>query len=1130
VQYSFIELVEITLTLDQWLLSALPSCFKVKSPHGERPESLSALLSCLLINHYINTNAEYNSFIAELRAAAIDLLQWRGKRSHLRAWLDVLFSRKDNFSWTTHIITQGRVSGYQFSVDEILSLFSHDEILCSELKNISLVDAAFESLRICDYLKRPEEKNYHAIFCEMENIADIFSTRLSPESNRHWREHAMTAMMFYTSVLTSLNNLQRNIALAESLLIKQRVQQKFKLVESCMLVGIGAIRQNAHSWEASAHYAEELGAYRAEVKAEFQAMVSEKASTDDQLIERANRLQHYCNNYIAFIKNFMNTLINSSVADLGPAPCAYAFIGFGSLANYSVSPYSDIEFGILVESDIEENIEYFRNLSYVLHAKIIQLGETPIPTSLFDYSFDHLTNVGFCFDLGGKISLGRYYQENEIPDPGKAYGSLKYSLIATPEKLMRYIEDDFFAIDRSLPVELCHCTHIAGEISITSKYQLLLAKRMLSTNNKGQQFCQRRAIDLLNGKQGFIMGDLQQFKLKLDGTKDGMLYDVKRELYRFADRLVNNLALFFGITVGSAADKINHLCAQGFISEDAVRSLKIIDGIAKEIRVKTYFFYGRQHERLSVLPVLFNDEKSIYKVDNLQQIVRFYELAYPLEKQIKQFAKHWESKPEFAKQLLTKRVERDDDLTIQIGISRRLGLHSRLQSDLSKILQERPQIRSPELLAELANSYYESGAYQQALETIQDQLHFEELDITIDPLKLAITLENLSGVYGALAQREEQVSHLNRALAIYKQIYGEHHLVTAACLIKLGSAYGYNGDLPRRMELQEQALFILESTAGADSLEVAMALDELASCYRFLNPPKAVMLRERALRIEQHVYGVHHLAVASSLGSLALLYGDQGLHDRAIPLLELAVSITEKAYGPDHIMVANFLTNLGLSNGEIGAYLKQVNLLERALTITEHTYGPEHVQVADILLHLGAAYGSIGDHQRQIEVTKHAVAIDEVAYGCNYDSIPTLHYLSLAYSQAEEFLNLVLTQEKILSLEEQEYGPDSMELLSTLDILLSTYGELGDFAKQDELRKRISSLQNSQEEQARLSSEERDEVYNNTTDVAADNPLSPGTQLKASGFFKENRVTDETQQITWEASNEKPLNTQNELL
>ena len=454
----------------------------------------------------------------------------------------------------------------------------------------------------------------------------------------------MNALMFYSGILYTLMNPIWNIGVKQQETTRQRVIKKIKDLELNLLVGTRAQQQERHSWKNDGRYLKQLESFRKKSKSTLLSLLGEEVDTDKKRLLRAEKLDVFSKEIANFLKDFMSRLIDASIADLGPAPCTYAFMGFGSLEKNAMTPYSDLEFGILIENDSAENRQYFRNLSYILHAKVIQLGESPIPQSLFDYSFDHLTNCGFCFDLGGKISLGRCYSENESQDPDKKYGQLKYELIGTPSQLIRYIEDDYFVIDKLLPVELCQCTRIAGSNELTEQYHALLSARFNQQDQQGELFCQRRAMTYLQGNS-YLRGDLEVYASKLEGTNDGQLYDVKKDIYRLPDRLISDLALFFGITRGSTLQKINQLLSKKVITVENAVHLKIIDGIAKEIRLSTYFYYGRQQENLSILPLLYKEDSRLFRLNKRDAIERFYHSAYPFQEQMKVFTETWLSYP-----------------------------------------------------------------------------------------------------------------------------------------------------------------------------------------------------------------------------------------------------------------------------------------------------------------------------------------------------------------------------------------------------------------------------------------------------------------------------------------------------
>ena len=122
----------------------------------------------------------------------------------------------------------------------------------------------------------------------------------------------------------------------------------------------------------------------------------------------------------------------------------------GSLARKEATPYLDIKHVILLEvcDDPEQNTEYFRWLSIIFHAIVLNLQETIIPSLnvmflnvkesyLGDWFFDTHTN-GVSFDgmmpYACKFPLGR--QQHTPKKPWKT------ELIKPVDKMLEYLSSD----------------------------------------------------------------------------------------------------------------------------------------------------------------------------------------------------------------------------------------------------------------------------------------------------------------------------------------------------------------------------------------------------------------------------------------------------------------------------------------------------------------------------------------------------------------------------------------------------------------------------------------------------------------------------------------------------------------
>ena len=167
---------------------------------------------------------------------------------------------------------------------------------------------------------------------------------------------------------------------------------------------------------------EELDA-RVDISRQF---IDFTSKTRDEIFINSTRLLY--GNITHLMKNFLANLYRDSEKIIGAPPCSYSIIGLGSMALQQITPYSDFEFAILTDNEEYKKSNnnkiknYFIYLTHLVHFRVINLGETVIPTSRYGVDLSELTKVGVNFDLGGKTPLGRLDKDKP------------YSLIQTPEK------------------------------------------------------------------------------------------------------------------------------------------------------------------------------------------------------------------------------------------------------------------------------------------------------------------------------------------------------------------------------------------------------------------------------------------------------------------------------------------------------------------------------------------------------------------------------------------------------------------------------------------------------------------------------------------------------------------------
>ena len=293
-------------------------------------------------------------------------------------------------------------------------------------------------------------------------------------------------------------------------------------------------------------------------------------------------------------------------------PCNYAIMGLGSIALQQTTPYSDLEFAILMEDAPDEDEDtaeewrkYFRKLTHLVHFRVINLGETVLPFSEYKISLDHLGRKGLNFDLGGKTPLGRKDKDYELIQP--VQGMMEY---------LKNKDNKMEQMDKLLPFVLERTCYIYGTQGLHNNYLAALDQFWSSCQDAAGKYAyQERMMKTLlkgmtelayNSQTGVVKkGREQAGNLRLVGPKlhpddAGRLYDVKQEIYRLPDRLLYGLAFYYGILPQSAWDAVDKLLASKKINEEAARHLKYMASFAVMLRLETYLHHGQQDEKLSL--------------------------------------------------------------------------------------------------------------------------------------------------------------------------------------------------------------------------------------------------------------------------------------------------------------------------------------------------------------------------------------------------------------------------------------------------------------------------------------------------------------------------------------------------
>ncbi|NGY95902.1 hypothetical protein NEOC84_001831, partial len=681
-----------------------------------------------------------------------------------------------------------------------------------------------------------------------------------------------------------------------------------------------------------------------------------------------------------WIKTFFKHLVDQAQEVLGPSPCEYAMMGFGSLAREEMTPYSDLEFGILIQKDTFGNRDYFRRLTALLHLKVINLGETILPAlnipciKEVDF-FDSVTPRGFAFDGEGAEGKG-------CKTP---FGNRQtFELIQTPEKMAQYIDIDekgqwWHYEEPHLPMELLTFTPLIGNFELIRRYQQTIEKKLDSLYQENVTLRQYLA------KQHLFQDDKVNFNPNLhELSKQGMLFKVKNDLYRFPHLALDRLSLLQKEAPPSTFSRIDKLNNQGILTKGAGEKLKDWISIALFMRLETYSHYQAQQEMMNPLIKPFGFEEPIiiqkqFALDSiaLKKIKKIYRIFIPFYQALQDFLAGNE-------ETLQSSELNDDSCQTRGDIALRLSQLDKARKWYCRAKEA--DSKNSKIFNTLGIIYASKGNLNKAAKYIQQALTIHQnSDNTV-----ATSYSNLGQIYQGQGNSEQAIEYTKKALDINFKLFGENHPAVATSYNNLGTIYKEQGNLEQAVEYTKKALVIDLKLFGENHPNVATSYNNLGSIYKEQgNSEQAIEYTKKALAINFKLFGENHPTVARDHNNLGQIYQGQGNSGQAVEYTKKALDINFKLFGKNHPTVATSYNNLGSIYKEQGNPEQAVEYTKKALDIHLKLFGENHPNVATSYNNLGSIYKEQGNSEQAVEYAKKALDINFKLFGENHPTVAT---------------------------------------------------------------------------------------------------------------------------------------------
>ncbi|KAI8484634.1 hypothetical protein Bbelb_375750 [Branchiostoma belcheri] len=739
-------------------------------------------------------------------------------------------------------------------------------------------------------------------------------------------------------------------------------------------------------------------------------------------------------------KEFISQRVKECIGLMGPPPCKYALMGLGSQATGLVTPYSDLEFAILVEHQSEECLVYFRKLTHYLHLKVVNLGETILPAlgikSLNDFYsknpegnwyYDSVTPRGFAFDgampKASKTPLGQ--QGSVVGKPSE--------LICTPENMASKLQTDvtMYLKERyHLATILRNPSFMVGDQDLVNRYMGITEKILKADGGKM----------LLQLAQQTVKEDIQS-----QSDEENILarmVDVKKELYRFPAVAVDCLALSSAIIPTTVWKTIEEMENQQVISPNNAHHLTVLTSISAELRLRTYIANGGQRENLSAMTRMetalsgrdqtSKEEqtmslKRVFHLPNEKQLFRYYLTAVPLRRALSTWS--------------CNKPVRDSLPDLYNNSSRAQGM-----------------------------MYFELCKYDKAISCYEESLKKSESNHELDRITL---LSDLGDAWYRMGNCQRAICCIEEAVQMHRNFLSQNAVqpgsASGAVRLKEGMASSLNimaeawvrlGNNRKAVEYAQQALHTYKSAYGESAAHpgIALSLNILGTALENLcEYRRALVYMEQALQINRCFYGQNrvHPNTANALNNLGKVWGNLGDQRKAVQYKEQALQMKLSFYGqtaahPDTVLS---LKNTGVSWLSLDDPRKAMSYFEQALQMSRNMYGltdsEAHPDIAWYLNHLGIAYEKLGEYQEAITNHEQALTMYRSIYGkstAHPDIASTFNYLGLVWNSVGDQMKAVSYHEKALQMRISIYGKgkphsDVAMSLANLGQVLSKLGD-----------------------------------------------------------------------------------------
>ena len=340
------------------------------------------------------------------------------------------------------------------------------------------------------------------------------------------------------------------------------------------------------------------------------------------------------------------------------------------------------------------------------------------------------------------------------------------------------------------------------------------------------------------------------------------------------------------------------------------------------------------------------------------------------------------------------------------------------------------------LLYKTAQSYSQSGDYENALDYFEEHIKMVE---SASPLNEELLADSLLQMGNIFANSDEPdfdmaVEKLQECLNLKKKVFGPETEHVADVNYALGLAYEKANDIDKATTHLAEALrffkmkrnksgaanvyHTLARMKAAESVETGSAGDHAAAmeCY------------EEALKVRRQVMSLDDTDLASILYEYGTLLCEDGELEDALPLLEEALRTQKSIKGLKDARVANILLKIAEVHVEGERFDSSLVSLEQVILIAGSVDDSDDIDLSTCQYLLGVTYIARENFEKAIDALHEAQKLKESMFGRNSLECASVYdMLGKAYGKRQLFDKAIGSLVKALRIRKVELGNDSLD-------------------------------------------------------------------------------------------------------